>query len=479
MEMNMNWNRLLPSERAGMYQKSNSSGNPDLRSEFEKDYHRIIGSSSFRRLQDKTQVFALDKSDFIRTRLTHSLEVSSFAKSLGQNISQYILDNHLDPDFTLQTKADICDILQCAGLIHDIGNPPFGHFGEEAIRDWFVRKMKRVAFKGKRLPEILTPQMQNDFYHFEGNAQALRQVSKLHFIVNEHGMNLTFALLCTIIKYPVSSLGIDPSSGDIKLGKMGYFKAEEDLYHRIAASAGTEGMRHPLTFILEAADDIAYKTADIEDAFKKGFISFGLLREELLAAGRNSGKDLSVDPVAMLDHQFENAHRREVRDPELYAVQNVLIRLQSSMLYCATYGFTSNYRKIMDGAMKKDLFSGTYGEWIMEALGDIAFRYAFSSRQILQMEVAAGTILDSLLDRFVPAAVNYDTDQPQTMMQRKHIGLISENYRQIYHTYAKRASDEAERLYLRLLLVTDFVSGMTDSYAKDLYQRIHGMPEAF
>ena len=350
--MKMNWNRLLPDGRAGMYQKQNA-GYPDLRSEFEKDYHRIIGSSSFRRLQDKTQVFALDKSDFIRTRLTHSLEVSSFAKSLGQNISRYILDNGLDPDFTARTQADICDILSCAGLIHDIGNPPFGHFGEEAIRDWFLRRMKRLVYKGRPIQEVLSPQMLNDFYHFEGNAQALRQVSKLHFIVNEHGMNLTFALLDTIIKYPVSSLEICPGSGDIKTEKMGFFKAEEDLYHRIAEAAGTEGVRHPLTFILEAADDIAYKTADIEDAYKKGFLSFRELREELLEAGKKQGGELPIDPVAMLDHQLDNARKRGIREDELYAVQNFLIRLQSRMIYCATYGFTSNYRKICEMIREK------------------------------------------------------------------------------------------------------------------------------
>ena len=195
--MQMEWDRLLCPGRVGTYEGTGKSTS-DLRSEFEKDYHRIIGSSSFRRLQDKTQVFALDKSDFIRTRLTHSLEVSSFAKSLGQNIAQYLLDNHVDKNFTPQMKADICDILMCAGLIHDIGNPPFGHFGEEAIRDWFRRRMRLLRFKGKPVEEYLEPQMLLDFIHFEGNAQALRQVSKLHFLVNENGMNLTYALLNTI-----------------------------------------------------------------------------------------------------------------------------------------------------------------------------------------------------------------------------------------------------------------------------------------
>lgn len=474
--MRMEWNRLLSPKRIGTYKKSSSGKTGDLRSEFEKDYHRIIGSSSFRRLQDKTQVFALDKSDFIRTRLTHSLEVSSFAKSLGQNIAQYLIENKMDPSFTLQTKSDICDILQCAGLIHDLGNPPFGHFGEEAIRDWFIRNMKEIRFKDTPITNLLSEQMQNDFYHFEGNAQALRQVAKLHFLVNEHGMNLTYALLNTIVKYPVSSCRMCPSSGDIKEKKMGFFYAEHSLYETIAEEMGTYGKRHPLTFILEAADDIAYKTADIEDAFKKGFISYEKLKEELEKAQSKSKTELSrLDPVGMLVHQHDNALARGVENTQLYAVQNFLVRLQSSLLFCATYGFTKNYEQIMEGTYGNDIFYNTYGQWVMDALGDIAYRYAFISKPILQMEAAAGTILNFLLDRFVPAVLYYDTDVPLQMMDKKLVALISENYRQTYHNYAKKCSSQEEKLYLRLLLVTDFVSGMTDSYAKDLYQKLNGI----
>lgn len=471
----MEWKKLLSPRRIGYYGKP-SSRQGDLRSEFEKDYHRIIGSSSFRRLQDKTQVFALDKSDFIRTRLTHSLEVSSFAKSLGQNIAQYLLENGKDESFTVQMKSDICDILQCAGLIHDIGNPPFGHFGEEAIRDWFVRNMRTLRFQGKPVTEILSNQMLQDFYHFEGNAQALRQVSKLHFLVNENGMNLTCALLNTIIKYPVSSEGIRPRSGNIRDKKMGYFYAEQSLYETIGEETGTLGKRHPLTYILEAADDIAYSTADIEDAFKKGCITYEKLREELLLAQERSGAELSrLNPVAMLDHQFDNAIARKVEEPHLYAVQNFLVRLQSSLIFCATYGFTSNYGQIMDGSCRYDILSRTDGEWVRNALGDIAYRYAFTSRPILQMEVAAGNILNFLLDRFVPAVLYYDTEVPLQIMEKKLISLISDNYRQIYHLYARNAASSGERLYLRLLLATDFISGMTDSYARDLYQRLNGI----
>ncbi len=210
----MEWTRLLSTKRQRQNRyKSQKYGDADLRSEFEKDYHRIIGSASFRRLQDKTQVFPLDKSDFIRTRLTHSMEVSSLAKSLGQNIGESILVHKKDSSFTVQMKEDICNILQCAGLIHDIGNPPFGHYGEAAIREWFERNLPLLTYHGTSLEELLEPQMREDFYHFEGNAQALRLVSKLHFLVDEYVMNLTYALLNTIIKYPVLSTRIYRESG--------------------------------------------------------------------------------------------------------------------------------------------------------------------------------------------------------------------------------------------------------------------------
>lgn len=294
-------------------------------------------------------------------------------------------------------------------------------------------------------------------------------------------MNLTYALLNTIIKYPVSSENINPSSGRIAEKKMGFFHAEQPLYEKIAREMGTTGVRHPLTFILEAADDIAYRTADIEDAFKKGCISYEKLLDELKAAcdkavEKGETVDLKrLDPVGMLDHQFQNAVKRGVANPRLYAVQNFLVRLQSSLIFCATYGFTSNYRAIMAGEYQHDLFYHTYGDWVIRALGDIAYRYAFISKPILQMEVSAYTILNFHMDHFVPAVIGYDTEEPLNMMDKKLVTLISENYRQIYRLYSQKTEDETEKLYLRLLLVTDFVSGMTDSYAKDLYQKLNGI----
>ncbi len=473
MKERMNWKQLLSPLRAGRYPNV-ASGTADLRSEFEKDYHRIIGSASFRRLQDKTQVFPLDQSDFIRTRLTHSLEVSSFAKSLGQNISQKILRLALDSDFTIQTQSDICDILQCAGLIHDIGNPPFGHFGEEVIRDWFLRKLDGLMLGDTPVSRILNEQMQQDFYRFEGNAQALRLVSRLHFLVNEHGMNLTYALLNTIIKYPVGSCEVEKNGTNHKSLKMGYFYAEQDLYKELAAEMGTFQVRHPLTYILEAADDIAYLTADIEDAYKKGCISFDELCQEITQWQQKAGDKDEVDALGMLMHQYENGKQRAADDPQLYAVQNWVVRLQSMLIFSATDCFIEHYEQIMQGTYQKDLFYEVKGSWVARALGDIAYRYAFISRPILKLEVAAGTILNFLLDRLVPAAIHYDSKEKQEMLEQKVMSLISDNYLQCYHRSAEGKSEQ-EKLYLRLLLVTDFISGMTDSYAKNLYQELNGI----
>ena len=468
----MRWEQLLSTKRP-REAVAKPKQKEDLRSEFEKDYHRIIGSASFRRLQDKTQVFPLDKSDFIRTRLTHSLEVSSYGKSLGQNIGEYILTYIKDPNFTWKDKEEICNILECAGLIHDIGNPPFGHFGESVIRDWFKRNLPIMKFKGETVENLLTEQMREDFYHFEGNAQALRLVTKLHYLVDEHGMNLTYALLHTIVKYPVSSVGIDKTTGNIKDKKMGYYYADKDIFESIVKETGTDGKRHPLTFILEAADDIAYKTADIEDAYVKGFISYYQLKEELRQL-QESEPENPFKPLDKLEHKYESGVKRGVSNPEEYAVKNWIVQAQGFLINCATYGFTSNYNAIMEGTYGKDIFCGTYGEGLMHLLGDMAYRRVFTTPSIYKMEVAESVIMDFLMDKFVKAVLYYDTDVKLKDIDKRVVSFISENYKSAYHKQAE-GKDENEKLYLRLLLVTDYICGMTDSYAKRLYQELNAV----
>lgn len=464
----MEWKRLLSEKRCR--ETVGQRNHSDLRSEFEKDYHRIIGSASFRRLQDKTQVFPLDKSDFIRTRLTHSLEVSSLAKSLGQNIGEYILSQKCDETFTAQMKEDLCNIVQCAGLIHDIGNPPFGHFGEITIREWFEEHLPQMTFYGRPITEVLTEQMQQDFYHFEGNAQALRLVSKLHFLVDEYGMNLTYGLLNTIIKYPVSSLEVNPLSDHLKDKKIGYYYAEKELFEEITKETGAGKCRHPLTYILEAADDLAYKTADIEDAFVKGFVSYEILKQEL----GNMQMQTGFDALGTLERLYRRAEEKNLQDPAEYAVKNWLVRAQSYLIQCATEGFTQNYNKIMAGEKKTDLFEGTAGEELMKLLGNLAYKKVFDTNTIYRMEVTESVIVHFLMDKFVGAIIYYDTDWKLNSIEKRLVSFISENYRNAYHCHAKGKSEE-ERLYLRLLLVTDYICGMTDSYAKRLYQEMNAM----
>ena len=446
----MEWTRLLSTkrQRPGRYQDVRSA-DTDLRSEFEKDYHRIIGSASFRRLQDKTQVFPLDKSDFIRTRLTHSMEVSSLAKSLGQNIGESILAHKKDTSFTPGMKEDICNILQCAGLIHDIGNPPFGHYGEFAIREWFERNLPVLKYHGTPIEELLEEQMREDFYHFEGNAQALRLVSKLHFLVDENGMNLTYALLNTIIKYPVASTQIRPKSEDIREKKMGYYYADRELFEDIVMETGAGNCRHPLTFILEAADDIAYKTADIEDAFVKGFITYHSLRDELRKL-QNREKKLAVPeqaewnrfrPADKLVELYERAKKNGVDNPGDYAVKNWIVKAQGFLIGYATSGFISHYDEIMNGVYKTDLFADTPAEGLVKLLGEIACKCVFKSETIYRMEVKEAVMLDNLMDRFMGAIIKYDDPaQKLNSIEERLVSFISNNYKK--HTAIMRRDSQ-------------------------------------
>lgn len=269
------WDRLLCTDR-----ERKSSVGSDHRNEFDKDYDRIVYSSSLRRLQDKAQVFPLQENDFTRTRLTHSLETSALARSLGNAIGKWLMEESQKDngeEFTYKMKEELSALLQVAGLIHDLGNPPFGHYGEDVIRNWFAN-----WFKSKSFEEIsnsiksdlrLTPQEKSDFENFEGNAQTLRIVTKLQLLNDRYGVNFTYGTLATIMKYPWAS----NDSRFIEQGheKFGYFASEQDIAEKIQNSMDlSDGVRHPATFLLEACDDMAYLCADVEDAVKKNIINW-------------------------------------------------------------------------------------------------------------------------------------------------------------------------------------------------------------
>lgn len=539
------WDRLLTPSRAKVSSRASGEGPLDLRSPFEKDYHRILMSSAFRRLQDKTQVFPLDQSDFVRTRLTHSLEVSSLAKSLAQQVCRRLSQARSDLTPTPAQAEQIADILSCAGLIHDIGNPPFGHYGETTIRLWFEQHLQTDLFQGRPLGDCLpNRQARADLLQFEGNAQALRVVSKVAFRSHDHGMNLTYPLLHTLIKYPVSSIRQDRHHPQLERHKFGYFYAERRLFKAVTQTLGTEGpleaavggscaglatgsasgcaenlsaagsavrsadeftqawpvneqnqlvclpslavseaCRHPLTFLLEAADDLAYRTADIEDGFKKQRLSYEGIQQALTDFLRQHKAQEPSKHWGLLESLQNSlgAHRERAVEagypqPDTYAVQNWVVEIQSRILEQVSAQFALSLEAIFAGRFHQDLFAQTPSEPVMAFLGDLAYRSVFRSEPILALEVAADSILNGLLDRFVPACAAYDSGQVLTPVQARLIDLIPEQEKRCYHRQVEEEGAEAaERLYLRLLMATDFITGMTDSYAKQLYQKLSGM----
>lgn len=472
----MNWKELLCPCREYQSQFFNPQ---DIRSEFRKDYHRIVGSASFRRLQDKAQVYPLQRGDFVRTRLTHSLEVSSFAGSLGDTIFRKLIDNGTE-GVDDSVRENCCDILECAGLVHDIGNPPFGHFGEFAVRQWFKDNLSKLRFCGESVESLLSEQMRADFLNFEGNAQALRVLTRLHLLMYPgKGMNLTYALLNTIIKYPVSSVKIDKKSGDIRTKKMGYYFSEQELFTKITDSTGAGDLRYPLTYILEAADDLAYKTADIEDAAVKGYVNYELILNELrsekyrsMCVTSEETKELEKT-VAALEKSFNTASGLNTRDPELKAIQRWIVKVQSSLVYSASDAFCGNYSAIMAGGLKSELFENSSARVLMHVLGDIAYRYAFRSNDIVKSELSESAAMKLLLDKIVGAALRFDTDDEQ-IYDRDLVQVLSENYLDV----CRRACEGkalGEQCYYRLLFATDCISGMTDSYASDFYRKLLGL----
>ena len=473
--LEMTWNRLLSPKRS----RDIVSPRPgDVRSEFAKDYHRILSSPSFRRLQDKTQVFPLDRGDFVRTRLTHSLEVSSFAGSIGDTAFTGLMKTH--PEITPQVRQDCIEILRCSGLIHDIGNPPFGHFGENTIRQWFGEHFGELSFKGRPVKELLTEQMIGDFLHFEGNAQALRVLTKLHVLIDiGNGMNLTYALLNTIIKYPVSSLNINKKSGNIKDKKMGYFTAEQQIFEDVTRSTGAAGCRYPLTFLLESADDIAYKTADIEDAAVKKLISYNQLLEEIssrkyLERCENEQERTALNSAAEnLRHCLDSAQNRGLPLAEKKAVQRWVVNLQSTLIYAVSDAFSENYDAIMNGTFTRELLAASPVRVLADALSDIAYRYAFQSPGVLKTELSACAMMNLLLDSITGAALRFGTDE-QRITDSNLMSLLPEEFLMVCRKSCE-SSNDAEQAYLRLLLATDCVCSMTDGYARELFRTLSGI----
>ncbi len=271
---NLDWEKLLSSNRRKNPEKKLEQTDVAKtdRTEIERDYDRIVFSAPVRRLSNKTQVFPLDDNDSIRTRLTHSHEVSNLARGAGVSLCCNGFFKHSGVN-DKRLLRDIPSLLATSGLVHDLGNPPFGHQGEEAIRVWFK---KHLANKYKK--ETCTPSIYSDFINFDGNAQTLRLVTRLHAADGDYGMDLTYSTLATIIKYPSFNHNLGPYK------KAGIFYSEKEIAEDVWIHTGLNNhQRHPLTFVMEVCDDIAYATIDVEDTIKKGYASFNDLKTGLVA----------------------------------------------------------------------------------------------------------------------------------------------------------------------------------------------------
>ena len=478
MNWNMNWDKLLSTQKLTNDERLPDEFEKYPINDFEQDYNKIVSSAAFRRLQDKTQVFPLDKSDFVRTRLTHSIEVSTIARQLGIMVSKNNTDYPLADVGDLEAEK-IASILLCAGLLHDLGNPPFGHFGEAVIKNWFRNNLGSIYYGERALSGILTSHMIKDLENFDGNAQTLRILAKARY---KSEINVSASVISTLIKYPTNSESFNDEDSDIKKRKPGYFFAERKTFEQVSEIVGTlnasgEICRHPLTYLLEAADDIAYATADLEDAFKKGLFS---LNEFIEFFETYCNKEKVKTPnCAYYSQELINNLKERQQDSskshsQIFAEWIVLTRrwLMYCVAFCFSYG--KSYAKIMRGTYKNDLFFNPNNHnMTIEILKDVMKKFVYNSPGILKLELSSQTILNFLLSGFVNAVLYYDDDEKQSAVHKKYLHIFSDNYKRDYNL--SKNGDEAMNLYLRLLMVTDYISGMTDTYARTLYRELNGI----
>lgn len=458
----MEWNALLTKERPGK----------GLSGDGLTDYDAIIRSTLFRRLQDKAQVFPLDNDDYVRTRLTHSLEVSAIGKKLGCRVFSALQAKKVDPWFESHGADEFSDILLCAGLIHDIGNPPFGHFGEYAIREWFQTHLNEMYIGQSRVTDLLTSWQLRDLCTFEGNAQSIRLLSKTPYLGENQGFHLSCSVLGAIMKYPISANELINGNNPKGYRKIGYYFSEKELFEDISQRLGLNGSRHPMSYLLEAADDIAYRTSDLEDAVVKKVITF----QQIVAAFQRFSNESTVDPsvrrhMEMLEQYYREEIERGNRKPELTAVQRWSHYIQNVMIHDAVEAFLVSYDLLMAGAMEGDLFDNTPSADIIRAIAAVSEELIYTSSIKTVPELFGRRVINSLLDQFVPAAILYDSREPLSFIQRRTMDTISVFYKSMYQQ-SSQGKSEGEKLYLRLLMITDYISGMTDSYAKRLYQEL-------
>lgn len=441
----MNWKQLISNKRLG--QESRHAIRHDDRSEFKRDYDRLIFSAPFRRMQNKTQVFPLPGSIFVHNRLTHSLEVASVGMSLGNDVAHCVMKTRAELADTLFTQ--IGTIVSTACLAHDMGNPPFGHSGEKAIQTFFTEG------KGAYLKDRLSPELWNDITHFEGNANAFRLLAHRFKGRRDGGFVMTYTTLASIVKYPFASALAEKGHG-----KFGFFSTEADIFCRIADDLGiirksadgcpAEYARHPLVYLVEAADDICYEIMDIEDAHKLKIVTY----EET--------KRLFLD---FFDEMGQNHIMQRIHDEEITDDNEKVIYMRACVINALERACVDAFMRHEDEIMRGE-FSGSLIDSIDDRLvkayhncTELSKKRIYKSKPVLDVELSGFKIMDSLMEVMTEAAVN-----PQRFYSRQLISRVSSQY-----------DISAPDLETRIMAVIDYISGMTDVYALDIYQKINGI----
>ncbi|MCZ6520431.1 MAG: dNTP triphosphohydrolase [Bacteroidetes bacterium] len=447
----MNWLQLLSYQRPGA--KTTKDISPDqLRSEFEKDFDRIIFSHPFRKLQDKTQVIPLPKQDFVHTRLTHSLEVSSVGRSLGKKVGEVILQRHPKLAGHHLSQFDFGAIVAAACLAHDLGNPPFGHSGEAAISDFFVNHPGGLFFKDK-----VGPAQWADLSNFEGNAQGFRILNHAHF----QGLKLTYATLATFTKYPRESLlaNIDPNRKSQK--KYGFFQTEKEKFTGVADNVGLirlgkekelKWCRHPLTFLVEAADDICYHIIDLEDGCRLGWVDFATAKE--LLAGIIGSR---YDPSKLKKIASENEKIGVLRAIAI----DQLIR-QSAQV------FLDSESSILDGSFDSALIESIPARQSLYQIIKLSIRNIYRSKTVIETEAIGFQVLNGLLEEITSSLYYYIFERAKCTKKQENLA------RSLPLEIQDKLNDE-RGIYGILRNGLDFVSGMTDSNCLQQYRRIKGI----
>ena len=435
----MNWSKLLSTKRTG--QEDRASEHHD-RTQFQRDYDRLIFSSPFRRMQDKTQVFPLPGSVFVHNRLTHSLEVASVGRSLGNNISRFLIENNKT---TTPFVEELGSVTAAACLAHDMGNPPFGHSGEKAISQFFR------SGAGRNYEEAVgNSAIWNDFINFEGNANALRVLTQQFAGRRKGGFALTYTTVSAIVKYPYAS-GIEG------MKKYGFFQSEKEFYYSIAEElgipevAGKSGVfsRHPLVYIVEAADDICYQIMDIEDAHKLGILSTGETQELLLAF-------FDKDQLNRIGEVFSEV--TDTNEQIAYLRAGIIGKL----VIACTNIFCENHDTILEGNFKSgliDCLDGNIAKAMQKCI-ETGYKRIYKHQSVAEIEVAGFKIIDSLLNEFIRAVLN-----PNDHYSGLLLSFIPDQFR----------ISANKPVSSKIQAVLDFISGMTDVYALDLFRKINGI----